>query len=63
MRKEEKKEYDACLRDIYDLIRRWEAMHPEEELIVMVLPIYDRDARRERIEQIGIMLLKENWDI
>ena len=63
MRKEEQLEYDACTREIAELIRRWEKMRPEEELVIMVLSKHDQKAREAQIEQITRMLRREIWDL
>ena len=63
MKKRTEKEYEDCVKAISDLIKRWELMRPDEELVVMVLPKYDRSARREYINKIIGMLLREDWNI
>lgn len=58
----QEKEYEACLKVISDLIKKWEQMRPDEELVVMVLPKYDAHARRRYLNEITGMLLREHWD-
>lgn len=53
--------YEHCLEMIHELIKAWERMRPEEELIVMVLPKYDRKGREERLKEICKMIVEEKW--
>ena len=46
-----------------ELIRRWEKMRPEEELVIMVLSKHDQKAREAQIAQITRMLRREIWDL
>ena len=55
------KEYEECAEMMLELIRKWDQMRPEEELVVMVLPKYDQKARREQLEGICRMILDEKW--
>lgn len=61
MAKETLEMYEDCVKKIRELIHAWEQMRPEEELVVMVLPKYDKKARKEQLEGISKMLLNEKW--
>ena len=63
VRDKKQNEYDTCMKMMRELIRAWEKMRPEEELVVMVLPKYDQKAREMQIHQISAMLLQEKWEL
>ena len=55
------KEYDECMEMVHLLMRKWEKIRPDEELVVMTLPKCDRKAREKCIYQIYEMFLREEW--
>ncbi len=61
MEKKSRDNYAHCMALVHKLIGEWEKMRPDEELVIMVLPKCDQKARRERLEEISRMLLKEEW--
>ena len=61
MEKKSGDDYGRCMALAHKLIGEWEKMRPDEELVIMVLPKCDQKARRERLEEISRMLLKEEW--
>ena len=61
MSEEKQNAYDRCVHEIRRAIAEWEKIRPEDELVVMVLPKYDPEARKERLKEICRMLLEERW--
>ena len=61
MEKKSKDDYTHCMELMRELIGEWEKMRPNEEVVIMVLPKHNQKARRERLEEISRMLLKEDW--
>lgn len=57
------KEYEECAGMMSELIRKWEKIRSDEELVVMILPKYNQKAREEQIHQISAMLLREKWEL
>lgn len=57
----EQKEYEECMKMIHELMEKWEKIRPEEELVVMILPKYEQEQRKKRMEQVWEMVLKEKW--
>lgn len=55
------KEYDECMEMVHLLMRKWEKIRPDEELVVMALPKCDRKTREKCMNQIHEMLLREEW--
>ena len=54
--------YEQCVAMMRDLIRLWEELRPEEELVIAVLPKYDSAEREKRIEYIYHAMLKEEYE-
>lgn len=54
--------YVQCVAMMRDLIRPWEELRPEEELVIAVLPKYDSAEREKKIEYIYHAMLKEEYE-
>ena len=54
--------YVQCVAMMRDLIRLWEELRPEEELVIAVLPKYDGAEREKRVEYMYHALLKEEYE-
>ena len=52
---------DKMQKKIMDLIRQWEKKHPEDELVVISLPKYDKALRSAQIQTIAAMLEREDY--
>ena len=44
-----------------DLIRQWDKLHPDHELVVISLPKYDKTQRKAQIQAIAAMLEREDY--
>lgn len=61
MKEIKEKEYEECMEMIHELMEKWEKIHPAEELVVIILPKYEQEQRKKRMEQVCEMILKEKW--
>lgn len=61
MKEIKEKEYEECMKMIHELMEKWEKIRPSEELLVMILPKYEQEQRKKRMEQVCEMILKEKW--
>lgn len=61
MGKKNKDTYTHCVELMRELINEWEKIRPDEEVVIMVLPKYNQKARRDRLEEISRMVLREEW--
>ena len=50
---------DKMQKQIMDLIRQWDKLHPDHELVVISLPKYDKAQRKAQIQTIAAMLERE----
>lgn len=54
--------YEQCVGMMHEMIRLWEEIRPEEELVIAVLPKYDRAQREKGIEYLYRALLREKHE-
>ena len=52
---------DKMQKKIVDLIKQWDKLHPDHELVVISLPKYDKAQRKARIQTIAAMLEREEY--
>jgi hypothetical protein len=52
---------DKMQKKIMDLIRQWDKLHPDHELVVISLPKYDKTQRKAHIQAIAAMLEREDY--
>ena len=52
---------DKMQKKIVDLIKQWDKLHPDHELVVISLPEYDKAQRKAQIQTIAAMLEKEEY--
>ncbi len=48
-------------KKIVDLIKQWDKLHPDHELVVISLPKYDNPLRKSQIQTIAAMLEREDY--
>jgi hypothetical protein len=48
-------------KKIMDLIRQWDKLHPDHELVVISLQKYDKTRRKAQIQTIAAMLEREDY--
>lgn len=52
---------DKMQKKIMDLVRQWDKLHPDHELVVISLPKYDKTQRKAQIRTIAAMLEGEDY--
>ena len=52
---------DKMQKKIVDLIKQWDKLHPDHELVVISLPKYDKTQRKAQIQAIAAMLEREDY--
>lgn len=52
---------DKMQKKIVDLIKQWDKLHPDHELVVISLPKYDKTLRKSQIQTIAAMLEREDY--
>ena len=52
---------DKMQKKIMDLIRQWDKLHPDYELVVISLPKYDKAQRKAQFQTIAAMLEREEY--
>ena len=52
---------DKMQKKIVDLIKQWDKLHPDHELVVISLPKYDKTQRKAQIQAIAAMLEREEY--
>jgi hypothetical protein len=52
---------DKMQKKIVDLIKQWDKLHPDHELVVISLPKYDKAQRKAQIQTIAAMLEREEY--
>ena len=52
---------DKMQKKIMDLIKQWDKLHPDHELVVISLPKYDKTQRKDQIQAIAAMLEREDY--
>ena len=52
---------DKMQKKIVDLIKQWDKLHPDHELVVISLPKYDKTQRKVQLQTIAAMLGREEY--
>ena len=52
---------DKMQKKIVDLIKQWDKLHPDHELVVISLPKYDKTQRKAQIQTIAAMREREEY--
>ena len=59
--KEKSTYIDQETKNLLDYIRQWEKQNPEEEMVFITLPKYDRDERKQVLASVVKFLSEENF--
>lgn len=52
---------DKMQKKIMDMVRQWDKLHPDHELVVISLPKYDKTQRKVQLQTITAMLGREEY--
>ena len=61
MNEKHETEYRRCVEMMRELVKTWEKIRPDEELLVLILPKWDQNARMEMLERMGQIIMNEKW--